>query len=100
MAAGTIRVRESWDRLEGSIAPKTRTSKRTTPMPGVLRDLLLDRRQRGGGVADGALVFADRDDAAIPRREPLPSCRPRLGKGLAWPTACASIKHATPTPRS
>jgi integrase len=59
--AGTIRVRESWDPLEGSIAPKTRTSQRTTPTPGILRDLLLDRRERGGEVADNALVFGDRN---------------------------------------
>ena len=58
--AGTIRVRESWDPLEGSIAPKTRTSQRTTPMPGVLRDMLFERRERGGGVAKDGLVFADR----------------------------------------
>jgi integrase len=56
---GTIRVRESWDPLEGSIAPKTRTSQRTTPIPSVLRDLLLDRRQRGGEHAEDARVFAD-----------------------------------------
>jgi integrase len=58
---GTIRVRESWDPLEGSIAPKTRTSQRTTPVPGVLRGLLLGQRRRGGGAADDSLVFGDRD---------------------------------------
>jgi integrase len=57
----TMRVRESWDPLEGSIAPKTRTSQRTTPVPGVLRELLLGQRQRGGGAADDSLVFGDRD---------------------------------------
>lgn len=56
---GTIRVRESWDPLEGSIAPKTRTSQRTTPMPGVLRGLLADRCERRGELADDRLVFAD-----------------------------------------
>jgi len=55
----TIRVRESWDPLEGSIAPKTRTSQRRTPIPGVLRGLLADKRKRGGGLADDRLVFAD-----------------------------------------
>jgi integrase len=54
-------VRESWDPLEGSIAPKTRTSRRTTPMPAVLLDLLRDRRERGGEAAADALVFADSD---------------------------------------
>jgi integrase len=55
--AGTIRVRESWDPLAGSIAPKTRTSQRTTPMPAVLRDLLLGHRERGGGVTEDMLMF-------------------------------------------
>lgn len=58
---GTIRVRESWDPLEGSIAPKTRTSRRTTPIPSVLRDLLLDRRQHGGGHAEDARAFGNQD---------------------------------------
>lgn len=58
---GTIRVRESWDPLEGSIAPKTRTSQRTTPIPSVLRGLLLDRRQGGGGHAEDTHVFGNHD---------------------------------------
>lgn len=59
LASAKISVRESWDPMEGSIAPKTRTSRRTTPIPSALRSLLLDRRERGGGVADDQLVFAD-----------------------------------------
>jgi len=58
-----IRVQESWDPLEGSIAPKTRTSRRTTPIPGVLQKVLLDHRQRGGGATDDALVFSERPGA-------------------------------------
>jgi integrase len=57
LAGGTIRVLESWDAKEGSIAPKTRTSQRTTPMPGVLRDHLMDRRMATEGAGDDALVF-------------------------------------------
>jgi integrase len=57
LASGTIRVRESWDAKEGSIAPKTRSSQRTTPMPGALRDLLIDRRIAAEDVADELLVF-------------------------------------------
>jgi len=45
--AATIRVRESWDPMEGSIDPKTRTSRRTTPMPSALRSLLLKRCDAG-----------------------------------------------------
>jgi integrase len=57
LAGGTIRVRESWDPKEGSIAPKTKTSQRTTPMPGVLRDHLMDRRLSAPDTSDQALVF-------------------------------------------
>lgn len=58
-AGGTIRVRESWDPKEGSIAPKTRTSQRSTPMPALLRDQLMDLRLRLGEPASDALAFAD-----------------------------------------
>jgi integrase len=73
LAGGTIRVRESWDPKEGSIAPKTRTSRRTTPVPGALRDYLLDHRLRAGEPAEDALVFGGQDGrpfqaAAIYRR--------------------------------
>jgi integrase len=57
LANGTIDVRESWDPKEGVIAPKTRMSQRVTPIPGVLRNLLLDHRMRSGEPADDALVF-------------------------------------------
>jgi integrase len=62
LGGGTIRVRESWDAKEGSIAPKTRTSQRTTPMPGVLRDHLMDRRLAIDDVGDDALVFGATPD--------------------------------------
>ena len=62
LAGATIRVRESWDAKEGSIAPKTRTSQRTTPMPGVLRDHLMDRRLANGRAGDDALVFGIAED--------------------------------------
>jgi integrase len=61
LAGGTIRVVESWDPKEGAIAPKTRTSRRTTPMPGGLRDYLLDHRLRAGESAEDELVFAGKD---------------------------------------
>jgi integrase len=62
LASGTIRVRESWDAKEGSITPKTRTSQRTTPMPAVLRDHLMDRRLAAEEVRDDALVFGAASD--------------------------------------
>jgi integrase len=60
-ATGTIRVVESWDPKEGRIAPKTSTSRRSTPMPGLLRDLMLEHRMRRGEPPDDALVFGDND---------------------------------------
>lgn len=61
LAAGTIKVRESWDPQEGSITPKTRTSRRTTPVPSVLRELLLARHSHAGPVTEDALIFAGAD---------------------------------------
>lgn len=61
-ASGTIRVRESWDPEEGSIAPKTRTSQRTTPMPGVLREYLMDRHFSVGKTGNEVLVFGSSNE--------------------------------------
>jgi integrase len=61
LAEGTIRVRESWDPKEGSIPPKTRTSRRTTPVPAVLRDFLMDRRLGAGYLSEETLVFGASD---------------------------------------
>lgn len=60
LAGGTIAVRESWDPREGSIDPKTRTSTRTVPVPGILREILLDHRMRAQPAAD-VLVFGRED---------------------------------------
>jgi integrase len=57
MSRGIIKVRESWDPKEGAIEPKTRRSRRRVPVPSVLRELLLDLRQRSGTTTAGALVF-------------------------------------------
>jgi len=59
---GVIEVRESWDPKEGPIAPKTRRSRRSVPMPDVLRGLLLDRRLRRNTPSKQALVFGDGTD--------------------------------------
>ncbi|MGA8744519.1 MAG: tyrosine-type recombinase/integrase [Solirubrobacterales bacterium] len=61
MAKGVIEVRESWDPKVGSIDPKTRKSRRKVPIPGLLRDLLLDQRMRRGEPSDDSLVFAEED---------------------------------------
>lgn len=61
LAGGTIRVRRSWDPKEGEIDPKTRSSRRTVPVPGVLRDILLEHRLTIGEVTPEALVFGSED---------------------------------------
>lgn len=55
MAGGTIRVAESWDDRRGLIEPKTRTSRRSVPVPAILRDVLIEHRMSGG--ADGDRAF-------------------------------------------
>jgi integrase len=57
LAGGTIRIRESWDPREGSIPPKTKTSQRTTPLPGLLRGHLMDRKLAALDSGDDDLVF-------------------------------------------
>jgi integrase len=42
LKARTIAVRESWDPKAGAMDPKTRKSRRTVPMPAVLRALLIE----------------------------------------------------------
>ena len=66
-AGGKIAVRESWDPMEGPIDPKTRTSRRMVPMPGLLRDLFLDRRMTGD-VVDDERVFGPFHATALYRR--------------------------------
>ena len=55
--AGTIRIEESWDPKIGPIEPKTRTSRRTTPMPNPLRELLRDHQQQCEKPAADELAF-------------------------------------------
>jgi integrase len=60
---GVIVVRESWDPKEGSIEPKTRRSRRTVPLPGVLRKLLVQQRTRSAEPNGRMLVFGQGEDA-------------------------------------
>lgn len=59
LAGGSIRVSESWDPKEGAITPKTKNSRRTTPLPGLLRDYLMEHRIAAGKPPADALVFGD-----------------------------------------
>ena len=61
LAAGAIRVTESWDPKAGAIAPKTKNSQRTTPLPGLLRDYLMEHRIAAGEPPVDALVFGDKN---------------------------------------
>ena len=44
LAAGVIRVECGWDEKEGKIAVKSAAANRKVPIPGVLRDLLVEHR--------------------------------------------------------
>jgi integrase len=62
LAGGSIRVTESWDPKDGAIAPKTKNSQRTTPLPGLLRDYLMEHRIAAGEPPVDALVFGDENE--------------------------------------
>lgn len=55
LAAGVIHVERAWDPREGNVAPKSRSGRRTVPIPAVLRDYLVEHRMRDG--AGGGLAF-------------------------------------------
>jgi integrase len=57
-----IEVRESWDPKTGPIAPKTRKSRRTVPVPEILRELLLAQGAECSNPNKSALVFGIADD--------------------------------------
>lgn len=65
LAGGSIRVTESWDPKEGAITPKTKNSQRTTPLPGLLRDYLMEHRIAAGEPPVDALVFGDGKDKPL-----------------------------------
>ncbi len=55
LAKGVIRVERAWDVREGQIEPKSRAGRRSVPIAVVLRDYLVEHKQRAEG--DGH-VFA------------------------------------------
>lgn len=61
LAAGRIQVRESWDRVAGSIEPKTASSRRSVPLPAFLRQQLVDLRLDLGDVDSAQYVFGRQD---------------------------------------
>jgi integrase len=56
LAASLIHVERQWDQFEGPLAPKSKSSRRTVPLLGVLRDHLDEHLIRTGRSGD-ALVF-------------------------------------------
>ena len=61
LGGGTIAVVESWDDRQGPIRPKTRTSRRTVPVPAPLREILLDRKLQVEPESDDLVFAADTD---------------------------------------
>jgi integrase len=51
LARGVIRVERAWDVREGEIGPKSRAGRRTVPIAAVLRDYLVEHKQRTNGDA-------------------------------------------------
>lgn len=88
-----IEVRESWDPKEGPIEPKIRNSRRTVPMPSLLRTLLLDLRDEDEDPHPAALIFRIADDEPFQARAALSLRRPTLARG--WP-----CQPPTPPPGS
>ena len=44
LGSGLIHVRRSWDEKAGAVEPKSRAGKRTIPILGVLREMLIEHR--------------------------------------------------------
>ena len=60
LAGGRIRVEHSWDRVEGLVEPKSKKSKRTVPIPSVLRGYLAEHRKRRFALGQrSGFVFGD-----------------------------------------
>lgn len=74
LASGVIHVRRGWDALEGEIEPKSRQGRRKVPIPGVLRDHLIEHRIRAG---DAPRVFGSFGVV----------CRTAKNAGRAWRSA-------------
>jgi integrase len=48
LAKGVIRVERSWDPVAGPVEPKSRAGSRSTPIPAILRDHLVEHKLRLG----------------------------------------------------
>jgi integrase len=52
LASGLIHISRAWDMREGVIEPKSRSGRRTVPIPAALRDFLVEHRM-GEGRSEG-----------------------------------------------
>lgn len=57
LAAGILRVENSWDRVVGLVSPKSRSGERSVPIPGALRSEFAAQRLRSGA-AEGFVFSA------------------------------------------
>ncbi len=62
LAKGVIRIERAWDVREGEIEPKSRAGRRAVPIAAVLRDHLVEHKQRRD---NGGLVFGRPDSKAF-----------------------------------
>jgi integrase len=68
LAEGLIRVERAWDVKEGIIAPKSRSGRRTVPVPAVLRDHLVEHRmscRRSAGLVFGRMADKPFDPSTV-----------------------------------
>lgn len=63
LATGVINVEFNWDRVEGKVPPKSPAGVRIVPVPGVLRQHLLDHRL--AGARESGLLFGRTHDDAF-----------------------------------
>jgi len=60
LGANVIRVRRSWDAVEGLVEPKSHAGRRNVPIPAVLRSVLVEHMQSLG--RSRGLAFGERAD--------------------------------------
>ena len=66
LAKGVIRVERAWDVREGEIEPKSRAGRRTVPIAAVLRDHLVEHKQRSPDKASSSAGRTGRRSTARP----------------------------------
>jgi integrase len=68
LAAGLIRVERAWDIKQGIVGPKSRSGRRTVPVPALLRDHLVEHRmasERSEGLVFGRMPDKPFDPSTV-----------------------------------